>query len=533
MRLKRHTYYLFCSISAAILLTLCWEPFGFFVTGFVGFVPLFFLEQKVREQKDSSTLFFVYVSLTLFLWNAAVTFWIWNATAFGAIAAFIINMLMMSLPFVVYHRMQKRTHDNRAEWIFIFSWIAFEFWHLNWDLSWPWLTLGNIFSTAPSIVQWYEYTGYLGGTFWVLFVNFKIFNYLKNFNERSVVMNFSKAFNLLFFLLFAPIFLSYYISIKYTETEHPVNVLVVQPNIDPYKDKFGNMTPFEQTTKMLKIAEEKMDSSVQLVCFPETSLMGNLDEKRLETNESIQLVRQFMHKFPNATIVSGADTYKFYDDPKQKSTTARKLEGDEFYDVYNTALYVDSSQNIQIYHKAKLVPGVEKMPFPKVFHYLDKFAVSLGGTSGSLGNEDSSKVFNTYYGHKIAPVICYESIYGEFVGTYISKGAELICIVTNDGWWGKTPGIYQHFNFAALRAIETRRYVARSANTGVSGFFDAKGNIISKTEWWKDDAQKATLNYNSGETFYVKYGDYIGRFSCVVALISIVFYWRKSELADY
>lgn len=532
MKINKHLYYFLCCLTSAILLIISWQPFSFFIAGFAGFVPLLFLEKKIREQKDHAGIFYFYVSLSLFLWNAGTTYWIWNATAFGAIAAFMINMLMMSLPVLVYHRMQKRLDSKHAEWVFIFCWLGFEYWHLNWDLSWPWLVLGNMFSTVPSIVQWYEYTGYFGGSLWILYFNVLLFRYLRNFKERSRFLNFSKAFNLLFFGLFAPVFFSYYTADKFHESNHTINVVVVQPNIDPYTDKFGGMPPIEQTAKMLNIAEKLVDSTTQLVVFPETAVVGSLNESHLEMNESIQMIKKFINDHPGIVVLTGADTYKFYEDPNTRSATARKYEGNEYYDSYNTALLIDASPKIQVYHKSKLVPGVEKMPFPKVFGFLEKLAVNLGGTSGSLGHEDEPVVFNLPHLDKVGPVICYESIYGEYLGEYAARGADLICIVTNDGWWGKTPGVMQHFDYARLRAIETRKYVARSANTGISGFIDAKGNVIEKTGWWKEAAIKATLKLNFGITTYVKYGDYIGKIAAILSIMNVILYWRKAEFED-
>ena len=530
--MKKHLYYLLCAIISAVLLIISWQPFSFFVAGFFGFIPLFFLEKKVREQKDHSGIFFFYISLSLFLWNAASTYWIWNASGIGAVTAFLINMLMMSLPFMVYHRLQKRAEEKTAEWTFIFSWIAFEYWHLNWDLSWPWMMLGNIFSSVPSIVQWYEYTGVFGGTLWVLYINFLLFRYLKTFNERSRFLNFSKAFNLLFFGIFAPIFLSFYLQQNYHENKNPYNVLVVQPNVDPYNDKFGGMSAYEQTLKMLRIAETKMDSTIQLVMFPETAVIGKLDEDHIEENESVQLIRNFIQRHPGVQVLTGADTYRFYENGKATSPTVRINSLGEYYDVYNSALFISASANVEIYHKSKLVPGVEKMPFPRILGFLGKYALDLGGTSGSLGSSEEPVVFSIQHHQFIAPIICYESVYGEYVTEYIRKNADLICVVTNDGWWGNTAGIHQHFDYARLRAVETRRYVARSANTGISGFIDAQGNVLAHSEWWKEDAIKMTVNLNASTTFYVSYGDYIAKLASILALLSIIRNWRRPEFDD-
>lgn len=525
--MKKHLEYLACAILSALLLTLSWQPFSLFPASFLGLVPMLWLERKIRLNQSRTSVFLLYVFLSLFLWNAATTYWIWNASPEGSIAAFIVNMLMMSLPLVAYHRMQYRVEEKRAEWLFIFFWLAFEYWHLSWEISWPWLTLGNVFSTVPSLVQWYEYTGQLGGSLWVLYVNVALFRYVKAFQERSRVMNFSKAFNLLFFAVFAPMFLSWYLLHNYTERNNPLRVMVVQPNIDPYKDKFEGMSPFEQTKKMLQIAEQSMDSSIQLVVFPETALVGSLNEEQLDRNESIRMVRQFIDSHPGVRVLSGADTYRFYPDDATRSETARKTSDGEYFDSYNTALLIDPSPRVQVYHKSRLVPGVEKMPYPKLFGFLEKAALELGGTSGSLGQDPEPVVFDIGHHHSVAPVICYESVYGAYVADYIRKEADLICIITNDGWWGETPGYRQHFDYARLRAVETRRYVARAANTGISGFIDAKGRVWEESSWWQEFALKATVNLNTGKTFYVEYGDYIGIIAAILSLLNLLLYWRK------
>ena len=188
------------------------------------------------------------------------------------------------------------------------------------------------------------------------------------------------------------------------------------------------------------------------------------------------------------------------------------------------------------------------MPYHAVFGFLDKFAIDLGGMSGSLGKQDERSVFTSPLtplqrerGTRqlaVAPVICYESIYGEFLSGYIKNGAQLIFIMTNDGWWGDTPGYRQHLSYASLAAIETRRSIARSANTGISCFINQRGDISQQTNWWTPCAIKGTINSNSEMTFYVKHGDYIGRIAAYVAaflLFCIFVDWffevrRKSAL---
>ena len=127
----------------------------------------------------------------------------------------------------------------------------------------------------------------------------------------------------------------------------------------------------------------------------------------------------------------------------------------------------------------------------------------------------------------IAPVICYESIYGEFTATQVRKGAELLCVLTNDGWWGDTPGYKQHFSFSRLRAIETRRWVIRSANTGTSGIINEYGEVMAQTLYWKPAVLSATVPLLKTQTIFSQQGDYIGRSFSFVAVLIILFAFSK------
>lgn len=493
---------------------------------FGAFIPLLFAIRGLAGEKNAPLWVFIYSFICFFTWNIATTWWLWNATIEGAYAAFVINTLLMCLPVMAYLSITKKSTPKHAEWTFIMAWLSFEYLHHTWEFSWPWLSLGNAFSAFPAAVQWYEYFGVVGGSFWVLYTNIRLFGLISKWKENSRPVNMSRTFNLLFFLGFAPLFCSWYVLDNYKQTGIPMNVVVVQPNIDPYKDKFGDLPPIEQTRSMLVLAEQVVDSTTQLVCFPETALLGSLDERDLNNNESIRLIRQFLSVHPQVSVLSGADTYRFYTSEAERTITARKYNEHVYYDSYNTALLINSaSDSIQIYHKTKLVPGVESMPYQQVFGFLGKAAIELGGTGGSLGRSKEAAVFTIGRNQQIAPVICYESVFGEYVTDYINRGAGLLCVVTNDGWWGNSPGHRQHFDYARLRAIETRRYIARSANTGTSGFIDDKGNIISQTQWWVADAQKATLQYQTGTTFYVKHAWFIELLP--VVLFAFAFFRRK------
>lgn len=121
----------------------------------------------------------------------------------------------------------------------------------------------------------------------------------------------------------------------------------------------------------------------------------------------------------------------------------------------------------------------------------------------------------------MAPVVCYESIFGEYVGDYINNGANLIFIITNDGWWRDTPGYKQHLAYARLRAIETRRQIARSANTGISCVVDELGNLHAEQPWWKEGYIMANLTPNNQKTFFVRFGDVLSKLASLITVLLI------------
>jgi apolipoprotein N-acyltransferase len=298
-------------------------------------------------------------------------------------------------------------------------------------------------------------------------------------------------------------------------------VVVVQPNIDPYRDKFGNMTAEQQLEVWLTLAKAATDSTTHFVVAPET-VIGGVMENRLPLNGSIRRVRDFVAQYPGLNVIAGLSSYYVYSGETRPTHTARRTEHG-YYDNYNSAVQINRHDDFQVYHKSKLVIGVEKLPYPQYFNFLEDWAIDLGGISGSLAVDAERHVFTAPGSPFRAGVaICYESVYGRFYTEYIKKGANLMFIITNDGWWGNTPGYRQHLTFASLRAVETRRSIARSANTGVSALINQRGEITARTAWWTPATLKGTLQANERVTFYVAHGDYIGRLACLVMLLLLL-----------
>ncbi|MBX7183271.1 MAG: apolipoprotein N-acyltransferase [Bacteroidia bacterium] len=524
--MKTYSLYLL-SVLSGILLSLAWPHNGFAPLIFIAFVPLLRVEQHfLTKQGVSSWNVFGHSYITFLIWNVLTTYWVYYSTAFGGIMAFSLNSLFMAFFFAMFHAVRKRLGTIIGYTALICFWMSYEFLHQDWDLSWTWLILGNAFSEYFQWIQWYEFTGFMGGTVWVWLVNILV---VQGLNSSTNWLPNPSLFRMKYLLaalalVLIPIGISYALFYSYSEKSNPVEVVVVQPNIDPYNEKFDGMTAQEQLIKLLKLGESQITPQTQYLVGPETALIEGIIENDIESYESIKMIRRFIKAYPQVKVVVGISSYRKYGTNEKLSNTARTSKSGDSYDAYNTASQIDSSRKIQIYHKSKLVPGVEKMPFPKLLKPLEEIAFNLGGMSGSLGVQDERTVFSnpSNVAQKIAPVVCYESIYGEYVGEYVKNGAGLIFIITNDGWWGDSPGYKQHCSYARLRAIEHRRSVARSANTGTSCFINQKGEITQATPFWKPAVIKASINQNQELTFYTKHGDYLAKASLILSLLIVL-----------
>ncbi|MEI7726701.1 MAG: apolipoprotein N-acyltransferase [Bacteroidota bacterium] len=531
----RKSHLILLSLLSGAILSLGWPERGFPGLLFIGLVPLLMVEDQMFRLPEKfvkfSALFYAYPGF--FLWNLLTTWWIVNSTFVGALMAIVLNSLFMAIVFQAFHYTRKKLNSEPAGYAALLSyWIAFEYLHLNWDLNWPWLNLGNGFATYYKWVQWYEYTGAIGGTLWVLVGNiliFKLINQCKMQNAKRKMQNANTAppvryskFNIqysifIFFWLAIPLIFSYYTYSTYTETKHPVNFVVVQPNIDPYSEQYS-LPPQEVIGKIMALALPVMDSSTNFLVAPESAIQENMWENDLTSFTSIRLLKQAITPFPRLNMLIGGSTYYQIPPGKSLQRWARKFtDTDGHYNAYNSAIMINSLDSLQLYHKSKLTPGVEILPSFKGFKWLENFAIDLGGTVGSLGQDSIRKVYTTVNTVKVGPAICYESIFGEFFAEFVRNGAEVMIIITNDGWWGNTAGHRQHFSFAHLRAIETRRSIARSANTGISAFIDQRGDIHQVTAYWVPGVLKGTINSNDKLTFYVKHGDYIAWFMSYLA----------------
>ncbi|WP_158825643.1 apolipoprotein N-acyltransferase [Mucilaginibacter lacusdianchii] len=526
------------AIFSGLLLWIAWPPTHYttFLL-FVGFVPMLIAVENIIESssvRKKGKLVFATTFIGFFVWNSLSVYWVYNSLkTIGALIAIPLTLipyslgpLLMGTAVVLYYRM--RVHYSRSFSLIalVCFWVGYEYLHQTWDLNFPWMTLGNGFAVSHQWVQWYQYTGVYGGTVWIWVINilvFLIYISLREAQTKAYKQKLVVSFTLALLLPLAFSLFKYY---TYQEPENPSNVVVVQPNVDPYA-KFEIPARLEIDT-LTHLSDSLGQPNTEYFIWPETAVAETLNEDHIRTHSDYLQIRQFLNKYKNGNVITGVSTYKPYN-TKQTPTASAAPSGGGYFDSFNTAVQIENSDEVEVYHKSKLVPGAEMIPFSGL-SFLKPAFEHLGGAAGSYGKQDEADVFYSQSGIGADPVICYESIWGEYVAQSVNKGAQFIAIITNDGWWENTSGKDQHLDYAKLRAIENRRWVCRSANTGISAFINQRGDVVKRSGWWVRTALKQDINLNSELTFYTHYGDYLAKLGSLLAVIGLllaVFKWFR------
>ena len=503
------------ALASSVLLSIPYLVPHCGLVSLVAFIPLFAAEQIAYNNGRKHFFHIAYISFLV--WNLITTYWVWFATPPGAVAAFVLNTLQMAILFSLFRWMRKFTNGFLPYIFFIIVWLAWEHSYQTWQITWPWLALGNSFATTTKLIQWYEYTGFLGGSLWVLLVNMLLYRIiLLRVRQRPIRISVAA----LSAIVFIPMISSLCMYYNYREEEKSVEFAVLQPNIDPYTDKFGGMTQMQQTSQLLDLAAgASQDSKEQILVAPETFIFTESWNRRLQEtaprfNPAYAAIENWLaeeeRKGNERSFIVGAVSYN----------------GDRYY---NSAVFIEPEGDSIItvepeyYHKSKLVILAESNPFKKgPFKFMDKLVKNMAGGIGDFGTQPERTLFETANGVAIGTAICYESVFGDFFREWANNGANVMAIITNDGWWRDTPGHKQHLNYARIRAIENRRGIARSANTGISAFINQRGDIVQRTAWWERGYLTGTLNLNTKKTIFTIYGDIIGRLSCFLTFLFLL-----------
>lgn len=501
---------------SALLLNLGWGPNGYPVLLFVGLVPMLWLNGKIAQGRHAAFL----ASLScFFLFHLLAGWWMYSSTFAGSMMAQLFNAAYMTGVMLLWRRTTKTFKSPSISLLALLGfWLSFEFLHLHWELSWPWFNLGNGMAFKPEWIQWYRYTGVLGGTAWLLLSNWMVYQLL-SLLEKNTIRALILPSLLLIIFIGGPIGLSYQLTTA-ADKGDGIAFMAVQPNINPRTEKFTGMTEGQQIEKIVGLIETDISPDVSMLILPETVLTQAVDEDSLRESVSLKTLLNALNPYPETALFLGAFTRRTAEKATQDADAI--IQAEKPYVLYNSALLYNKDV-VQVYHKSKLVPLVEKQPFFSLMKPLQSLIERSGGFFGRYGVHGETFTFTLNKSTQIAPMICFESVYGSLAADQAVQGADFIVLITNDGWWDSPGGYQQHLAYARLRCIETGRWMVRVANTGITALINPNGEIIDSTPYGKEAVLKGVVYGRDEISYYASHGDFIGVAAlCLAGLMFII-----------
>jgi apolipoprotein N-acyltransferase len=538
--------YLILAIISGILLALSFPPSQLNLLAFVAFVPLLFI---ISDEDIKHKYLLIYI--TFFIYHTGSNWWIssWSKETdpFLLLSGLVLDFfhpIFFLFPFWLFFIVKKHKSKNFAINLFPFLYVTFEWLHSLGDLSYPWLTIGYTQMSNIFWIQFIDITGIYGSSFLILFANIIILK-LINLKIESQSTNFfklilnSKIGMQYFLIIVLIIFLPYFytlISIKKYDyfsnlkKENYLNIGIIQPNINPWA-KWSESTT-GQIEKHFHISDSLIKSSgnLDLIIWSETAIpYVYLDFNSLQ---DLSLITNWIKK-ENINLLTGiAEFYLVPHGEKPPKWSKRFVfDSSQYYMTYNSAILLSpyyspiNQTNYFTYRKTRLTPFAENFPMKDLIPFAAEWLNwGVGISNWNVGN--GAKVLNLKTKKKeakVGPIICIESIYPDYVRQFTTKGAKMLIIITNDGWYDHTVGPAQHYMIACARAIENRRYIARVANTGISGFISPFGNSLKELPQYKSIGTSMLLPLLDEKTFYVEYGDWLAYLSASISLVALIY----------
>ena len=536
---------LILAAASGLLLALSFPPIPFYLLAFIGFVPIFFLFEEFTDIKHK----YLYLYITFFLYHGISNWWIgsWQAetdpylTA-SAITLGIFHPFFFMVPFIAFFYLKKKIGSSQALWLFPFLWTSFEWLHNLGELSYPWLTIGNTQIYNYHWIQFVDITGVWGASFLICLVNVLIFKgiiYYRTISERKfnkeIIIKYGIPVLMIFLIpgIYSVIRINQYNPASLLKNNPKATIGVVQPNINPWKKWDGNVE------SQIAVYQTLQDSLIKAVGKPDLMIWC---ETAIPTHTRINNIYDYQglkrwSDSTNVSLMTGVAELLIFNSKASATSTARQFRDDSstYFESYNSAMMINphDMNPAQKYQKMRLTPFAERLPYAQYLLFMRSwFEWGVGISAWGIGKEQSAlTVKKKGKSFTIAPIICIESVYPDFVSGFAQKGAGVYSVITNDSWYDFTPGPEQHFLIAAMRAIENRRYLARSANSGVSGFISATGKTIVKLPQYQRSALAATVPIITDITIYTKFGGWLPIFSSLLSLAVLIFvrFFKKTK----
>lgn len=537
------------AVASGILLGISFPPLPFSLAVLVAFIALLFLFEHVTGTWRAVR----YAYLSFLVFNVLTLYWVGGYLSkgdkfmmLGGLLLIVGHPFFFLIPVWLYLIVRKRLGLTCALIAFPFLWVGFEYVHSLGEIAFPWLTLGNTQALHPSRIQYAEWTGVYGVSFWIIVVNVLFFTLVRLFlTSKEQGRSFLSIAGLIVSISLLVAVPEWFGSARMERVKAPLTrqqvekkalrVTLIQPNVDPWEkwenspsSGFVQLNLLEQMTYRAAVRD-----TLQLVVWPETAIPYYilLPQYRWDFN----ILRAMVDSL-DVGLLTGFPDAEFYPDSLHAPPGSKKLSiGGEWYQSFNGAmLLLPRSLWIQKYGKIILVPFAERPPYVDIFPFLSSLMWKMGLGGWNIGRDTTVFRFvpqgwAANDSVRFSTLICYESIYPGFVRNFVQKGAEFLVVITNDSWYGKTVGPYQHESFAAFRAIENRRWVARCANGGISCFIDPGGVIHSKSELYTQAIVKGFVEPVKVTTFYTKHGDLFSRIATGIGVVFVIVSFFKKK----
>ena len=478
-------------------------PFPFTLFLFVAFVPYFFVVTKRQTLLKVNSASY----LTFFVMSLVTVFWVgsWQSAAdpFLMISGVVLVLFLpcvMLINSTLYFLSRRVFKIDLSLYFFPFFWVTGEYLLTLTDLKFPWLTIGHGLAKFTSFIQLADIVGAFGLSFIVLWVNIFIYKGIESFKENI------KA-GLIYFSVAASVFILIivYGFVKISSTaneEKKIKVGIIQPNLDPWnKWELGGLDNILEN--YFSLSQKCVDEGAQIILWPETALPVYLLSGTYQ-NE-VNSIYSFLTN-NNVSLLTGMPDFIIYDKDAPRNAKYSEV-GKYHYVTYNSILLLQPNQSeIQRYGKMQLVPLGEHTPFVDQLPFLGDLLKWGVGISGWNVGQDTTvfKFINDKDTIKVGGLVCYESVFPTFPNYFVDRGAQFLTVLTNDSWYGKLSGPYQHKEFANLRAVENRRAVVRCANGGVSCLINKFGVTEIETIMFTRTHLVVDVPLNNEKTFYTK-----------------------------
>jgi apolipoprotein N-acyltransferase len=284
----------------------------------------------------------------------------------------------------------------------------------------------------------------------------------------------------------------------------PVRVAVLQANI-AQEDKWNPSLADRITNRYIDMTRQALARGATFIIWPESSTPFYFEQDLLRGPAIRRLAVE-----GKATLLIGSDQVE----PVRAEPNREKPEER----VYNAAFVVGpDGRTGAVYRKMHLVPFGEYVPAQRLLFFVGPIVEAVSafapGTEAVLLPVD---------GHRASTAICYEVIFPSLMRQFVVNGSELLTTITNDAWYGSSSAPYQHWDQAAMRSIENGRYLARAANTGISGFVDPYGRVLEKTPLFTQELLVADLRFVTARTIYSRFGDVAAWASLAITVAALL-----------